>query len=454
MNALIIIAVAGVICMMAEVFRFKKAIVAIIFLGLAAAMGSIVMEWNQGTSHYNRMLLTDNYALAFSAVLIATTMLWLIMARSYFSVESNTAEHSSLVLFALCGGVIMVSYSDLTMLFIGLEILSISLYVLAGSDKKNVKSNEAGLKYFLMGAFATGFLLFGIALIYGATGTFNLNDIADSIRSQGTSLPGFVLVGILLMMVGLCFKIAAVPFHFWAPDVYEGAPTLITAFMATVVKTAAFAGFYRLFSTSFLEFREGWVPTLAIISAVSMIGGNILAVWQQSLKRMLAYSSIAHAGYMLMAIVALNERSPGAILLYASAYSLSSITAFALLHAVSANGNEQISGLRGLAKSNPLIAFLMVIALLSLAGIPPVAGFFAKYYIFTGALQSGYTWLVLTAVVSSLIGVYYYFRVLYTMLQPGTEMKEFPVSHKMVMLITAVLSLAIGILPSLLQQLL
>jgi NADH-quinone oxidoreductase subunit N len=454
MNALIIIAVAGVICMMAEVFRFKKGIVAIIFLALAAATVAVAMEWNQGTSWYHRMLLTDNYALAFSAVLIITTMLWLIMARSYFSVESNTAEHSSLILFALCGGIIMVSYSDLTMLFIGLEILSISLYVLAGSDKRNVRSNEAGLKYFLMGAFATGFLLFGIALIYGATGSFNLNDIADALHSQGNALPGFVLAGILLMMVGLCFKIAAVPFHFWAPDVYEGAPTLITAFMATVVKTAAFAAFYRLFSTSFIDFRDGWVPTLSIISAVSMVGGNLLAVWQQSLKRMLAYSSIAHAGYMLMAIVALNARSSGAILLYASAYSLSSLAAFALLHAVSANGNEQIAGLRGLAKSNPFTAFLMVISLLSLAGIPPVAGFFAKYYIFTGALQSGYTWLVLIAVISSLIGVYYYFRVLYTLFQPGTEIKVLPFSHRLVMLITAVLSLMIGILPALLQQLL
>ncbi len=454
MNALIIIAIAGVICMMAEVFHLKKAIVPIIALALIAAMGSIFNDWNQGASWFNQMLVTDNYALAFSALLIVTTLLWLIMARSYFSVESNTAEHSSLILFALSGGIIMVSYADLTMLFIGLEILSISLYVLAGSDKRNVRSNEAGLKYFLMGAFATGFLLFGIALIYGATGSFNLQAIADSLRSQGTSMPGFVLAGVLLIMMGLCFKIAAVPFHFWAPDVYEGAPTLITAFMATVVKTAAFAAFYRLFSTSFVELHDTWAPSLAVISAASMIGGNLLAVWQQSLKRMLAYSSIAHAGYMLMAIVALNERSSGAILLYAASYSLSSMGAFALLHSVSSGGNEQISSLRGLAHSRPFIAFLMIISLLSLAGIPPVAGFFAKYYLFTGALQSGYMWLVITAVVSSLIGVYYYFRVLYTLFQQGSEIEEIPASHKVVMIVSALLSLAIGIMPALLQQLL
>jgi NADH-quinone oxidoreductase subunit N len=454
MNALIIVALAGVVCMMAEVFRFKKGIVAIIALALVSAGAAIVMEWNSGASWYNYMLLTDNYALAFSAVLIVTTMLWLIMGRSYFSEESNTAEHSSLILFALAGGIIMVSYSDLTMFFIGLEVLSISLYVLAGSDKRNVRSNEAGLKYFLMGAFATGFLLFGIALIYGATGTFNLEEIAASLRSHGPSMPVFVTAGVLLIMVGLCFKIAAVPFHFWAPDVYEGAPTLITAFMATVVKTAAFAAFYRLFSSSFVDLHDKWAPSLAIISAISMIGGNVLAVWQQSLKRMLAYSSIAHAGYMLMAVVAFNEKSGGALLLYAASYSLSSMGAFALLHAVSVNGNEQISSLRGLARSNPFVAVLMIISLLSLAGIPPVAGFFAKYYLFTGALQSGYTWLVLTAVASSLIGVYYYFRVLYTLFQDGGEISPIPASHKLVMIITAVLSLVIGIMPALVQQLL
>lgn len=454
MNTLIIIAVAGVICMMAEVFRFKKGIVPIIAVALIAGLGSIYMDWNQGASWFNHMLLTDNYALAFSAVMITTTLLWLMIGRSYFSVDSNTAEHSSLILFALAGGIIMVSYSDLTMLFIGLEILSISLYVLAGSDKRNVRSNEAGLKYFLMGAFATGFLLFGIALIYGATGTFNLQDISNSLHSQNATMPGFVLAGVLLIMVGLCFKIAAVPFHFWAPDVYEGAPTLITAFMATVVKTAAFAAFYRLFSSSFVELHDTWAPSLAVISAVSMLGGNILAVWQLSLKRMLAYSSIAHAGYMLMAVVALNERSSGAILLYASSYSLASMGAFALLHAVSSGGNEQISALKGMARSNPMVALTMIVSLLSLAGIPPVAGFFAKYYLFTGALQSRYTWLVLLAVVSSLIGVFYYFRVLYTLFQPGAESNPLPSSHRLVMVITAILSLIIGVFPVLLQQLL
>ena len=454
MNAFIILACAGVLCMMAEVFHMKKAIMSIIALALVSAFTANVMEWNQGSSYFHGMMIMDNYAIAFSEVVIFISMLWLAMSKSYFAVESNTAEHSSLILFALCGGIVMISYGDLTMLFIGIEILSIALYVLSSSDKKNIRSNEAGLKYFLMGAFATCFLLFGIALIYGATGTFHLQTIAENLHNMQHSMPMMVYAGILLMMVGLCFKVAAVPFHFWAPDVYDGAPTLITAFMATVVKTSAFAAFYRLFSTCFVEYTSHWSFTLAIIAAITIIIGNTLAVYQHSFKRMLAYSSIAHAGYMLIAVVSLNTISAGAILLYSLAYSLSSIGAFALLHSVSSKGDERISALKGLAKSNPLIAFSMVILILSLAGIPPVAGFFAKYYVFYGALESGLTWLVLIAIVGSLIGVYYYFKVLYTMFQEQEQDLVIQIPHRNLIYLTAILSLIIGLIPSLIQGLL
>ena len=454
MNAFIILACAGVLCMMAEVFHMKRAIISIIGLALVCAFVANVMEWNQGSSYFHGMMIMDNFALAFSNVVIFISMLWLAMSKSYFAVESNTAEHSSLILFALCGGIVMISYGDLTMLFLGIEILSISLYVLSSSDKRNIRSNEAGLKYFLMGAFATCFLLFGITLIYGATGTFHLQSIAENLHSMQHSMPMMVYAGILLMMVGLCFKVAAVPFHFWAPDVYEGAPTLITAFMATVVKTSAFAAFYRLFSNCFVEYASHWAPSLAIIAAITIVIGNTLAVYQQSFKRMLAYSSIAHAGYMLIAVVSLNTISAGAILLYALAYSLSSIGAFALLHSVSANGDEKISALKGLARSNPLMAFSMVIIILSLAGIPPVAGFFAKYYIFYGALGSGYTWLVLIAIAGSLIGVYYYFRVLYTMFQEQDNVSAIHIPHQYLIFFTAILSLILGLMPSWIQGLL
>ena len=442
--------------MMAEVFHYKKAIIPIMITGLLIGFCANIMEWNTFRSYYSNMFLSDNFAVAFIGLVIFVTLLWVLVSGSYFNSETSKAEHASLILFALCGAIVMIGYADLSMFFIGLEILSISLYVLAGSDKKIIRSNEAGLKYFLMGAFATGFLLFGIALIYGATGSFNLAVIAQHLQSLNT-VPGFVYAGILFMLVGLTFKIAAVPFHFWAPDVYEGSPTLITAFMSTVVKTAAFAAFYRLFSTCFVSISDWWVTLLAIISALSMLTGNILAVYQQSFKRMLAYSSISHAGYMLMAIVAINQISAGAIFMYAAAYSFASIGAFACLNALSMNGNENVSALAGLGKQKPLIAVLLSILILSMAGIPPVAGFFAKYYIFYGALQSGYIWLVIVAIISSLIGVYYYFRVIYTMfaVTPSTENKTyFNQMNPTVILICAVLVIILGVAPSLLIGLL
>ncbi len=455
MGALIIIACFGVLAMMAEVFHFKKAITFLMVTGLIAGFVVNVMEWNTFQSYYNYMFLSDNYAVAFIGLVIFITLLWVLMSQNYFTSESSRAEHASLILFALCGAIIMIGYSDLTMFFIGLEILSISLYVLAGSDKKNIRSNEAGLKYFLMGAFATGFLLFGIALIYGATATFNLLEIRERLMHFST-VPGFVYAGILMMMIGLTFKIAAVPFHFWAPDVYEGSPTLITAFMSTVVKTAAFAAFYRLFSTCFSGMSEWWTSLIAIISGLSMIVGNVLAVYQQSFKRMLAYSSIAHAGYMLMAIVAINQTSAGAIFLYAAAYSFASIGAFACLSAMSINGDENVSALAGIGKQKPFIAVLLSIMMLSMAGIPPVAGFFAKYYIFYSALQSGYVWLVIVAIISSLIGVYYYFRVIYTLfaVNPTAGNKSFfNEMHPVILAMCAILTLLLGIAPSLLQGL-
>lgn len=304
----------------------------------------------------------------------------------------------------------------------------------------------------MMGAFATGFLLFGIALIYGVCGTFNLREIAIYTGQNSGNLPVIFYAGIILVLVGLLFKVAAAPFHFWAPDVYDGAPTVVTAFMATIVKTAAFAAFYRLFSTCFSSVAEWWTPLIAIISAITMLLGNILAVYQKSLKRMLAYSSIAHAGYILMAVASLNQTSPGAILLYTAAYSLASIGMFTVLNVIGSSINdESISGLKGFSKSHPFASVLISICMLSMAGIPPVAGFFAKYYIFYAALKSDFMWLVLTAVLSSLIGVYYYFKVIIAMYQ--TDGKEnitfsFDGINFLVLLLTGILTLALGIAPA------
>jgi len=453
MNTLLAITGIGVLAMLSEIFRFRKAIFPAAIAGLLLALGFAVADWDTNIRYYSDMMYFDNYAIAFSGIMIITTLLWFILSAGYLKDPEHESDFTALIIFSLAGAVVMVSFADLTMFFIGLEILSIAMYVMAASNKTELRSNEAGFKYFMLGAFATGFLLFGIALIYGCTGSFNLQEIAAYASANSTSIPAMFYAGIILILVGLSFKVSAAPFHFWAPDVYEGAPTPVTAYMSTVVKTAAFAAFLRLFSVSFSGLVDWWAPIIAVFSAMSMLAGNILAVYQKSLKRMLAYSSIAHAGYMLMAIVAMNEFSKGALLVYAAAYSIGSIGIFTIVLALTKNGNEHLSALKGFASVNKFQAFIVTIIMLSLAGIPPVAGFFAKYYVFTGALKSDYTWLVMIAVISSLIGVYYYFKVIITIFQPADReavLVEIPTHHNFILWVVMIITLALGIVPGLL----
>ncbi len=436
--------------MLSEILNFRKALFPLVLVGLLAAFGFAIMDWNTGVRYFNDMMFFDNFAIAFSSVMILTVFIWFLLSKDYICNSTHQTDFTSLIIFSLAGAVVMASFSDLTMLFLGLEILSIAMYIMAAANKSELRSNEAGFKYFMLGAFATGFLLFGIAFIYGATGTFNLAEIAGYTSSNISDLPLIFNAGILLIMVGLTFKIAAAPFHFWAPDVYEGAPSPVTAYMSTVVKTAAFAAFLRLFTVCFSGLDDWWGPALAICSALSMIAGNILAVYQKSIKRMLAYSSIAHAGYMLMAVVAMNDISDRALLMYTAAYSFGSMGVFALVLTMTRSMNENISSLKGFSATNKVPAILIAILLLSLAGIPPVSGFFAKYYVFTAALNADYTWLVLVAVLSSLIGVYYYFRVIISLFQPADkdslQMEVLPVHH-LVLWISLILTLALGIAP-------
>ncbi|MEK6615333.1 MAG: NADH-quinone oxidoreductase subunit N [Bacteroidota bacterium] len=471
MKTLYILSALGVIALLAEIFRQKKFLLPVVLVGLLGAIAAAIKDWNTNIHYYSNMLTFDNYAILFTCVICATAFLWFMMSENFFKEESSKTDHYALVLFALCGAMIMVSYSNMVMLFLGIEILSIPMYVLAGSRKDDLSSNESALKYFLMGAFATGFLLFGIALLYGFFGTFDLHEIQrnmgvmEEMKNGKVGYPTFehssVLLygGILFMLIGLSFKVSAVPFHFWAPDVYQGAPTQVTALMASVVKTAAFAAFLRLFMMCFSGVGNAWMNILWIMSALTILLGNITAVYQNNVKRMLAYSSISHAGYMLIAILAMNANSSGAILYYAAAYSVSTIGAFAVLCVLENNGQAiTFDSFSGLAKRNPLLAFAMTIAMLSLSGIPPLAGFFGKYYIFTSALQSGYVWLVLIAVLGSLIGVYYYFRVIISMYMKGTHEETAAIKisslQKIVLIITIALTLLLGIFPDLIIRLL
>ena len=455
MKALVLLSSLGVVTLLAEIFSFKKRLYPLVLLGIVAIFIVNIFDWNTNQLYFN-MLRTDNYAVAFTGVILGIGFLWLMMADGFFKEESNQTDHYSLILFALAGAVIMVSYTNMAMLFLGIEILSIPMYILCGSNKSDLSSNESAFKYLIMGAFATGFLLFGITLIYGATGSFDLKEIATAVTSQATVSPIFYL-GVLLMLTGLSFKISAVPFHFWAPDVYQGAPTVITAFMATIVKTAAFAAFLKLFLTTFNNVHETWATTIWVIAALTMLVGNITAIFQTSTKRLLAYSSIAHAGYMLLALLAGNSFSSSAVLMYAAAYSIGSIATFGIIDIISkTRGSDAIDNFNGLGKSNPLLAFVMAVALFSLAGIPPTAGFFAKYYIFTSAFMAGNPGLVLVAIIASLIGIYYYFKIVIAMYfkEGHNEVIQVQANHKLLLVIIVLAIFVLGLFPDLIISLL
>jgi NADH-quinone oxidoreductase subunit N len=457
MNAVYVLSGLGIFSLLSEIFNFRKILFPIILLGLVASAWLLIMDWNSAHSYYSNMLTFDNYAVAFSAVISIVALMWFMMSRDYFENNTHVTDHFALVLFALVGAVFMVSYSNMAMLFLGIEILSISLYILAGSKMNDLFSNEASFKYFLMGSFATGFLLFGIALIYGVTGSFDLIKISEVIAAGNVEFTTLLYAGVLMMLVGLAFKISAVPFHFWAPDVYEGSPTVVTAFMSTIVKIAAFAAFFRLFATCFVPVSSQWVDVVQVITILTLIVSNVAAVYQNSVKRMLAFSSVAHAGYLLITLVALNSVSSGAILYYVISYAVASLGAFSVLHNVAfENENASVEAFNGLGKRNPFIAFVMTIALLSLAGIPPLAGFFAKYYIFTVAYQSGYLGLIFLAVITSLIGVYYYFRIIIAMYLKSSDSlapMQIPLLQKILMVICLLLSILLGIFPDLVIEL-
>jgi NADH-quinone oxidoreductase subunit N len=384
-------------------------------------------------------------------------MLWFLISydQYHFSHEFNIADHFSLILFASVGALILVSFTHLSMLFLGIEILSIPLYILAGSSKKDLASNEASLKYFMLGAFATGILLFGIALIYGATGKFNIVEIGDYVTANNGKVPALFYIGLLLVLIALTFKVSAVPFHFWTPDVYQGAPVVITAFMATIVKTAAFAGFFRLFSFAFSGVTADWSTTLSVITTATILIGNILAVYQTSVKRMLAYSGISQAGYLLLSILVLSDGTKSALWLYTASYSLATLGAFGVLYyVIKATGKDTFDAFNSLGKKYPLLAFVMTISMLSLAGIPPTIGFFAKFYLFSNVLNAGnqYIWIVIVAVIGSLISVYYYFKLIIGMYAKEGEEPSIQIGlfYKTVFIIITGLLIILGITPGIL----
>lgn len=456
MNIIITITVTALVVLYAGLFKAKKALLPITLLGLLTSLAFVVRGWNMDQTYYNMMQM-DNFALAFTGITVLGTLLIFLLSQNYFAANSeNIAEYFTLILFALAGIVMMVSYKNMSMLFIGLEIMSVSLYILAGIRKSNFASNEASLKYFLMGAFSTGFLLFGITLIYGATGSFDLEVINQYLVANYKTVSPMFYPGIILMMIGLCFKIGAAPFHFWTPDVYEGAPTLITTFMSTIVKTAGFAAFLRLFADTFAPLHDFWMPPLLMIVCLTLLIGNVTALFQSHFKRMLAYSSISHAGYLLFSLISLTANSSNNVLVYAAAYTFATIIAFAVLILVKQRtGNDHFDNFNGLASRNPFTALVLTIAMLSLAGIPLTAGFIGKYLMFLNVMTEYKIYLVAFAILNALVGFYYYFKVIVAMyFKEGNETElQMPVQYQFVLIFSVLITLFLGVYPSVILNL-
>ena len=457
MNAIIVSALLGVVMMFAGIMLKKSVqIQGVAILGVLALLGASVFDMNLvagETKTYYNMIELNSLTAWFNVLITGCSLVYFILfSKDIAAVGKNDADYFALLFFVLCGVFLLSTYSNMLILFLGIEILSIPQYILAGSDKENIKSNEASLKYFLMGAFSTGILLMGITLIYGATGSFDIFSegfIAQFQNSGGLNTMSFA--GILLLVIAIGFKVSAAPMHFWTPDVYDGTPTAFTPFMATIAKVSVFIAFIRLFHLSFGNVSNDWQTMIAAMIVLTLLIGNITAVYQQSVKRMMAYSSIAQAGFMLFAIFALNNTSWKGLILYSVTYTLASLGVFAVLIKMK---DYTYEGFNGLAKKEPVLAATATICLLSLAGIPLTGGFFAKYYVLSAAVEQG-KWIgvVIFAVLMAAVSAYYYFRVIRSMYftEGEAELSYTPtLLEKTFLLINALLLILLGVLPGIL----
>lgn len=420
---------------------------------LAAIFAAVSANAAPGLA-FSNLLIIDSFGTYFRILVLSIGILAVLSSYMYLEREqAETGEFHALVLFSIMGQCVMVTANDLIMIFIGLEISSIASYVLAGYLRDDKRNNESALKYFLLGSFATGFLLYGVAIVYGLTGTTQLAAIRSSFNSADSNL---MVAGVAasLMFVGLCFKVSGAPFQVWAPDVYQGAPAPVSAFMATGPKAAAFAIFLRIFLTAFDRIAVSWAPVVWVCALASMTIGNFAALTQNNLKRMLAYSSIAHAGYILVALASNSEIGTAAAMFYLAAYALMNLGAFAVIVYISGKGEKhlRIEDLAGLGQKQPFTAAMMTVFLLSLIGVPLTGGFFGKFYIFRAALDSHLTWLAVLGLLNSAVAAYYYLRLLVVMYmhEPGevTSSLEAPgPALQAALVLPAVGTFFLGVLP-------
>ncbi len=459
----IFLACAGFVVLLLGIPMGRKGIRMLSLIGAASLAVTGALVWLVGRpaeapeTILGEMLVLDHMAVFFKLLMLAASAVAIFLAAGYLERSRyGGGEYVSLILFATLGTMIMASGANLASLYVGLELMALSVYVLVGYFKLEVKSNEGAVKYFVLGAVSSAILLYGISLVYGALGTLDLQTIRSTLTAVPSANPMLVL-GIVLVGFGMLFKVAAVPFHVWTPDAYEGAPTPVTAFISVAPKAAAFAMFMRLFLGAFAPEVEYWRVILWVASAATMIYGNVVALTQHNVKRMLAYSSIAHAGYALMGLVAANAMGAWSLMMYMLVYAFMNLGAFGFVILLESKGyaGEEVGDFAGLSRRHPAAALGMLIFMLALAGIPPTAGFMGKLYLFAAAVEGGYVVLTLIAVIMSAVSLYYYFRIVVQMyLRDGTEEDAAPAElledrwTEAMIAVCVVVTLVIGIYPA------
>ncbi|VAX20529.1 NADH-ubiquinone oxidoreductase chain N [hydrothermal vent metagenome] len=455
----ITLVISAVVVMMLEVFAEKKGRDHIAYISLVGVIVACFITFrlagDPSWTTFSGLYVVDRFGQFFKLICLLGTGMTILVSVKYNKDENiDNGEYYALLLFATSGMLFMVSGSDMITIFMGLEVMSISLYALAGYTRKRARSNEASVKYFILGSLSTAFLLYGIALIYGSTGSTQIDIIAKAV-SSGSGVEAVLDLGIVMLMIGFAFKVSAVPFHMWTPDVYQGAPTPVTAFMSAGPKAAAFAAFFRVFNVAFPSLQTDWWVIIWILAVATMTCGNVIALLQNDVKRMLAYSSIGHAGYILVGFVAGGALGSSAILYYMLVYTFMNIGAFAIVTVVGRKGEEKtkFSDFTGLGYRYPLMAVALVIFLFSLAGIPPTAGFVGKFYIFMAALKQGYVYLAIIGVLNSVISIFYYLRlsvVMYMRDEPGEDLPPLVFAPSLIaaMIVAIYGSLWLGIMPA------
>jgi len=448
MNTLLTVTFLGVVAFIAGMLRFQKFISTIFIAALAGAVYLAVADWGQANSYFKYMVVFDNYALAFSILLLITTLLWMLIAGDYLNDEKKSAYHFGLVSLVLSGAVILVSYNDLTMMFIGMEILSVAAYFISATGCGDKSPQKTAFGYFVRGLIASVFILAGIAFLYGAAGSFNIKLVSVWIFEHHQQIPVTIKAGVILMIAGLMLKITALPFQTWLKMKDDGLSLPVLAYLSTVIPVIIIVTLYKLMISCFVILADWWGLIIAVISASIMLGANILAAVSKNLKRRVIYAGIAHIGFLLMPVAAINQLSQYAILYYSAAFIVGNLGLYLMLSRM--RSSLLVENLRGLSKGEPVAAALVAVIVLSIAGMPPLAGYFGKYYILRSVFNSELLWLMITGIITALISMYYYLSIPLKIYAKGSnelQLITFNKSDQVMLFIIAGVTIGLSVVP-------